>query len=137
MGLAERRAAKEFETKRFPQFKKEIDEAAGFDVPVTVAWETLALDGESHLYDECWSKVYFVPLIAALKAITIDDMGKEALKAGLKKIEIQNRADTSNASRFAASFEGGTLLLDNKPHTNVDDVKDRTQSIQSLLESKL
>ena len=135
MGLAERRAAKEFETKRFPQFKKDIDEAAGFDVPVTVAWDTLALDGESHLYDECWPKVYFVPLIAALKAITIDDMGKEALKGGLKKIEIQNRADTSNGSRIA-TFEGGTLVLDNNPHTNIDDVEDRTKSIQSLLESK-
>ncbi|WP_223644072.1 hypothetical protein [Corallococcus sp. EGB] len=136
MGLAERRAAKEFETKRFPQFKKDIDEAAGFEVPVTVAWDTLTLEGESHLYDECWPKVYFVPLIEALKGITIDDMGKEALKSSLKKIEIQNRADTGNASRIA-SFENGTLLLDNNPHTNVDEVTERTKAIQSLLESKL
>jgi hypothetical protein len=136
MGLVERRAVKEFETKRFPQFKKDIDEAAGFEVPVTVAWDTLALEGEAHLYDECWPQVYFVPLIAALKAITIDDMGKEALKAGLKKIEIQNRAGTYYGDRMA-SFDGGTLLLDHKPHTNVDDVKDRTKGIQTLLESKL
>jgi hypothetical protein len=136
MGLAERRAAKEFETKRFPQFKKDIDTAAGFDVPVTVAWDTLALEGESHLYDECWPKVYFVPLIEALKGITFDDMGKEALKAGLKKIEIQNRAGTSYGDRMA-TFDGGTLLIDHKPHTNVDDVDDRTKGIRTLLESKL
>ncbi len=136
MGLAERRAVKEFETKRFPQLKKDIDEAAGFEVPVTVQWETLTLEGESHLYDECWPKVYFEPLIAALKSITADDMGKEALKASLKKIEIQNRAGTSYGDRIA-SFDGGVLLLDHQPHTNVDDVKDRTDGIRTLLESKL
>ncbi|ADO69431.1 hypothetical protein [Stigmatella aurantiaca] len=136
MGLAERRAAKEFETKRFPQFKKDIDEAAGFEVPVTVQWDTLAKEGESHLYDECWPKVYFEPLIAALKGISFDDMGKEALKAGLKKIEIQNRAGAIYGDRIA-SFENGTLLLDHQPHTNVDDVRDRTEGIRKLLESKL
>jgi hypothetical protein len=136
MGLVERRAAKEFETKRFPQLKKQIDEAAGFDVPVTVHWDTLTLEEQSHLYDECWPKVYFEPLIAALKGITIDDMGKEALKAGLKKVEIQNRKDVIYGDRMA-SFEGGTLLLDHKPHTNVDDIRDRTDGIRKLLESKL
>ncbi|AFE04486.1 hypothetical protein COCOR_02112 [Corallococcus coralloides DSM 2259] len=136
MGLAERRAAKEFETKRFPQFKKDIDEAAGFEVPVTVAWDTLALEGESHLYDQCWGQVYFVPLIEALKGITIDDMGKEALKGALKQIEIQNRSDISYGERMA-TFEGGILRLDHRPHTNIDDVKDRTKGIQTLLESKL
>ncbi|MBN1208773.1 MAG: hypothetical protein JXB05_28185 [Myxococcaceae bacterium] len=136
MGLAERRAAKEFETKRFPQFKKDIDEAAGFEVPVTVHWDTLAKEGESHLYDESWPKVYFEPLIAALKAISIDDMGKEALKGGLKKIEIQNRSGAYYGDRIA-SFDGGTLLLDHEPHTNVDDIQDRTDGIRKLLESKL
>jgi hypothetical protein len=136
MGLAERRAAKEFETKRFPQFKKEIDEAAGFEVPVSVRWDTLALDDETHLYDECWPKVYFEPLIAALKDITVDDMGKEALKGALKKIEIQNVSDISYWARMA-SFDDGTLLLDHKPHTNVDDIGDRTKGIRALLESKL
>jgi hypothetical protein len=136
MGLAERRAAKEFETKRFPQFKKDIDEAAGFEVPVVVHWDTLAKEGESHLYDESWPKVFFEPLIAALKAITVDDMGKEALKAGLKKIEIQNRSGAYYGDRMA-TFEGGTLLLDHEPHTNVGDVDDRIKGIQKLLESKL
>ncbi|XXF76229.1 hypothetical protein P2318_24665 [Myxococcaceae bacterium GXIMD 01537] len=136
MGLAERRAAKEFETKRFPQFKREIDEAAGFEVPVTVAWDTLSVEGESHLYDDCWPRVYFAPLVEALKGITFDDMGKEALKAGLKKVEIQNRGDIYSADRIA-SFEGGTLLLDHLPHTNVDDVADRAKGIRTLLESKL
>jgi len=136
MGLAERRAAKEFETKRFPQLKKDIDEAAGFDVPVEVHWETLSKEGESHLYAESWPKVYFQPLVAALKGITFDDMGKEALKAGLKKIEIQNRSGAYYGDRMA-SFQNGTLLLDHEPHTNVDNIDERTDGIRKLLESNL
>jgi hypothetical protein len=136
MGLAERRAAKEFETKRFPQLKKDIDEAAGFEVPVTVHWDSLAKEGEAHLYDECWPKVYFQPLVAALKGITFDEMGKEALKGGLKKIEIQNRAGIYYGNRMA-TFEGGTLVLDHEPHSNVDSIDERTDGIRLLLESKL
>lgn len=136
MGLVERRAAKEYETKLFPQVKKEIDEAAGFEVPVEVKWDTLATEGDTHLYEANWSKVFFQPLIQALKGITFDDMGKEALKANLKKIEIQNRSGASSGNAMVA-FDNGVLVLDHKPHINVDNVKERAQSIQKLLESKL
>ena len=80
--------------------------------------------------------MYFQPLIEALKGITFDDMGKEALQANLKKIEIQNRSGASSGNAMV-SFENGVLVLDHKPHTNVDNVKERTQSIQKLLESKI
>lgn len=136
MGLAERRAAKEFETHRFPQLKKDIDAAAGFEVPVTVHWDTLAKEGEAHLYDASWPMVYFKPLIEALKRIAIDDMGKEALKASLKKIEIQNRKGIYYGDRMA-TFDKGTLTLDHEPHTNVDAVHERIDGIRKLLESKL
>lgn len=136
MGLAERRAAKDFETHRFPQLKQDIDAAAGFDVPVVVHWDTLAREGESHLYDQCWPKVYFQPLISALKDITVDDMGKDALKAALKKIEIRNQKGNSSGHRIA-TFESGTLTLDHEPHTNVDDLHERLEAIRKLLESKL
>jgi hypothetical protein len=136
MGLAERRAAKEFETKRFTQFKKDIDAAAGFEVPIEVKWETLQKEGESHLYDDCWGKVYFQPLIQAFRAITIDDMGKEALKGGLKSVTIVNRSDVSYAD-YCATFDQGVLQIDHQPTTNVDDVDQRANAIQKLLESKL
>lgn len=136
MGLAERRAAKDFETHRFPQLKKDLDAAAGFDVPVTVHWDTLAKTDESHLYDSCWPKVYFRPLVEAFKRITIDDMGKEALKNGLKKIEILNRQGIYSSGRMA-TFDKGILTLDHEPHTNVDDIQERADSIRTLLESKL
>jgi hypothetical protein len=136
MGLAERRAAKQFETSQFPQLKKQIDEAAHFEVPVEVKWETLATDGSSHLYEECWPKVYFKPLSEALKAICIDDMGREALKGGLKKVIIQNTQDVSYAD-YMVGFVDGVLTLDHKPTTNVDDVDARAKAIQTKLESAL
>ena len=136
MSLTDRRALKEFETKRYPLIKKDIDEAAGFEIPVEVKWDTLAAEDMGHLYDECWPKVYFRPLIEALKAITIDDMGKEALKTGVKKIEIQNVAGIYYGDRMA-TLDGGVLRLDHKPTTNVDDINNRRKGIQKLLESKL
>ena len=136
MGLAERRAAKEFETKQFAILKKDIDAAAGFEVPVDVKWETLTLEDEAHLYAECWPKVYFQPLIDALRSVTIDEMGKDALKSGLTRVQVQNTKDTTTSDNIA-SFSSGTLLLDHKPHTNVDDGAARAKAIQKVLEKNL
>lgn len=135
MGLAERRAIQEFKDKSYPSLKKEIDQAAGFEVPVEVQWDTLAVEGLSHLTEESFPKVFFTPVRDALKAITIDDMGKNALKSGLKKIVVANTKESYGASGF--SFEGGTLTLDHLPYTNVDDVGERTQAIQEMLEKNL
>jgi hypothetical protein len=136
MGLAERRAAKNFETTQFPALKKEIDEAAKFAVPVEVAWDTLAVADYAHLYDEAWPKVYFRPLIEALKAITVDDMGRDALKVALKKIVILNKGEVHYGDRMA-TFEAGTLTLDHEPCTNVDDLQSRIDGIRALLEKSL
>lgn len=138
MGLAEKRAAKEFQEKRYPQLKQDIDAAAKFGVEVEVKWDQLATDDQAHLYDECWPKVYFKPLIEALKAITVDDLGREALQGALKKILIRNEGQISYGDRMAHfSTTEGLLVLDHKPTTNVDDVKDRTKGIQKTLEDAL
>jgi hypothetical protein len=136
MGLAEKRAAKDFETKQFPELKKRVDDAAGFPVELEVAWDTLAVEGESNLYADCWPKVYFEPLRDALKAITADDMGKEALKGTLKKITIQNKNGIASESTWA-SFTNGELVLDHRPHSNVDYGGRRADALRKVIESKL
>ncbi|AEI62291.1 hypothetical protein [Corallococcus macrosporus] len=136
MGLPERRAQKAYETNVFPQQKQRIDEAAHFEVPVEVQWETLMEDDYSHLFESAWTTVYIDPLVEAFKGICIDDMGQEALKEKLKKVVIQNKAENASASRIAR-FEDGVLTLDHKPFTNIDDEKDRTQAIQKTLEAAL
>ena len=136
MGLAERRIAKAFQENEYQNFLKEIKDVVGKDVEVDVAWDTLQVDGMSHLYEECWPQVYFQPLVAALKSICEDDMGKEAIADELSKVIIKNEEGISSESRWA-SFADKTLVLDHKPTTNVHYVDARAKKLQQLLEDSL
>jgi len=135
MGLAERRAADRWKNNDYPDWKTRIDQAVGFDIPVEVAWEQLASEGNPEYYDEWFPKVYFQPLTMALSAITIDDMGKEAIRDGLTKIVVKNSGEYSSASGF--SFSGGVLTINHKPQTNVDYPEERAKAIQKMLEDAL
>jgi hypothetical protein len=134
MGLAERRAAAEFQTAVFPGLKQQIDGAAGFEVPMEIDWQSLAQPNDAHLYNEYWTKIYFEPLIGAFRRVCADDVGKEALKGGLKKIEVTNTGEKYD--RRAFTFEDGVLKIDHKL-TNVDHLDERTDKVVSLLEEGL
>jgi len=136
MGLSERRAAKNFETNQLPTFKTQIDEAAGFSVPLDVKWDTIATDGYAERYEEFFPQAYFKPLVNALKAIAVDDMGREALQGALKKVIIQNTKDSGYAGGMA-SFVDGVLTLDHSPSSNLHQEEDRARAIQQTLEKAL
>ncbi len=136
MNLAERRVVRDFQTNQAPGYLERIHEALGFEAPVEIDWETLAQPGESRLYAESWPDVYFEPLIGGLKTVGRDQLGKDALKDGLKKIVIQNTIGCYNPDRWAA-FEDGVLTLDHEPLTNVGDKNEREDALVKLLESKL
>jgi hypothetical protein len=135
MGLAERRAAERFRNDDYPGWKAKIDAAAGFDVPVEVAWDELAAADYADSYATFFPKVYFQPMVDALTGVAIDDMGKSALRDGLKKIVVRNTAQYSSTSGF--TFEGGVLTVDHLPYSNVDYGEERAQGLQKLLESGL
>lgn len=135
MGLAERRASKDFQDKTYPAFQAEIQKLAGSAIPLEVAWDQLAKDESSHLYAESWPELYFKPVIEALRQITRDQMGKDAIKDGLKKIEIRN-SKGAYSPHNAISFESGTLAIDHDL-SNVGDTKDRTDFIVQILEKNL
>jgi hypothetical protein len=135
MGLAERRATKDFQDKHFPELKKEIEKLAGFAVPIEVNWDQLAVEGQTELYREAWTEIFFKPVIEALRQIGRDDMGKEALKAGLKKIEIRN-ASGYYSPGSAITFTSGVLAIDHEL-SNVGDTKDRTDHIVTIVEKGL
>jgi hypothetical protein len=141
LGLAERRALKEYQEKTFPDLKKRIDAAAGFEVPLEVAWESIAIVGQAESYNEptYFTDVLFIPLIEAFKDITRDDQGKAALKGGLKKIIIQHDPATAPASNYpnGLKFEAGELSINWTPGVNSGDIKDRTAALKSVLEPKL
>lgn len=131
MGLAERRAQKAFQDNKLGALKSELERAATFAVELEVDWESLATPDYAHLYEEAYQKVYFGPLTEALQAITVDDLGKEALKAGLKKIVIKDEGSSW------PTFEAGILTLRYTAVANLDDGADRKKTIQETLEKAL
>jgi hypothetical protein len=131
MGLLERRAAKAFQDGAFPALKARIDAAAGHELTLDIDWESLQRPGESALYAECWPKVFFEPLIGALEGVAIDDLGKEALRDGLRNVTIRD------SGALAVRLEAGDLLVDYPAVANVDDVEERRREIQRVLESGL
>jgi hypothetical protein len=140
LGLADRRALKEYQEKAYPKEKKKINEAAGFDLAVEIDWNSVATPGEGSSYNEAdyWTKIYFRPLTAALRAIAVDDIGKTALEEKLKKVVIHCTPDAP-ANNYSAGlrFEDGTLTIDWRQYTNAGDVNERTEAIQNLLEAEL
>ena len=134
MGLAEKRATMEFQKNVYPNLKRAIDEAAGFEIPIQVDWEALAQPEDSALYKEFWTNIYFEPLLGAFKVICADDLGKGALKEGLKKIEICNSKQFGSPEGF--SFAAGVLKLDHKL-VNVENVEERTKDLVEKVQAAL
>lgn len=141
LGLAERRALKDYQDNIFPAIKKSLLDAVTFDVPLDIKWEQLAQPGEADRYkeDDYWGKTIFTPLTNAILTITADKEGKDALKAKLKKIVIMFDENTAPASAYSngVKFEGGVLTINFRPYSNVSDVKERADAIQKLLEDNL
>lgn len=136
MGLLERRAVKAFQDGSYQSLTNEINTLAGYPIEFEVNWDTLAQEEYTHLYDEGFTKVYFTPLINAIKEITIDDMGKEALKEALKKVVIKNEGEIYYGSK-AYTFDGGVLTIDHQPFSNMDNISERSEELSKLLMKNL
>jgi hypothetical protein len=135
MGLAERRSVERFKNDDYPGWKSRIDEAAGFEVPIEVTWEELAVPDYADRYAEYFPQVYFQPLLDAFSTVAADDMGKEALRETLSKVVIRNTDEFFSPSGI--SFAGGVLTFDHKSDTNTHHVEERTKALQAVLESEL
>ena len=135
MGLAERRSAERFKNEDYPGWKARIDEAAGFEVPIEVAWDELAVPDYADRYAEYFPDVYFRPLLDAIGAIAADDMGRDALRASVSRIVVRNSDQYFSPSGI--TFADGVLTFDHKSDTNTHHVEERTKVLQALLESVL
>jgi hypothetical protein len=134
MGLAERRAIKNFEDNHWSALQTQIHEATGTAIPIEVDWASLAAPDYAHLYDEELPKIYFIPIIEAFKKVTFDDMGKEAVKSGISKIIVQNKKP--DYSSYWAELENKVLTLDYQ-FTNSGQIDDRVEVLVKKLEEKL
>src|SRR5579871_3812609 len=141
LGLAERRAVRDYMDKTFPERLRAITDAAGFAVPVEVEWHRIALPGEAAAYgsDNFWTNIYFVPLAEALKSIAADEIGKQALAERLTKIIVLYDKATAPTSAYenGVSFDAGELKINFQPHSNARDIKARADAIRKALEAKL
>lgn len=105
MGLNERRKIKELQDTTLPGRVKEIEEICGKAIPYEVDWDSLADDLEGLNFLD---NISCHRLNMALRTICVDDMGKEAVREGLKTIKLKNVKDKS-AKKI--SFDGGVLEM--------------------------
>jgi hypothetical protein len=105
MGLNERRKIKELQEVTFPGRMKEIEEICGKPIPYEVDWDSLADDAEGLNFIDNLS---CHRLNMALRVICQDDMGKEAVRDGLKQVKLKNVKDKS---AMKLSFDAGVLEM--------------------------
>lgn len=105
MGLQERRMIKDLQEKTLPERSREIAEICGAEIPYEVDWASLENDAQA---------LNFVDNLAchrlnmALRTICIDEMGREAVRDGLKQVRLHNVA-TPEQRRIA--FDSGVLEM--------------------------
>ena len=104
MGLAEKRWAAEKKKTDEQAFATRIKSTVGFDVPVQIDWDGFSQDLAEVQYID--HDTYGLPnLVKALGTITVDDLGKAAIKSALKKIVI----GPGKSDDTAFTFENGVI----------------------------
>ncbi len=105
MGLNERRKIKELQDVTLPGRVKEIEEICGTPIPYEVDWASFDDMEPLNFMDN----ISCHRLNMALRMICQDDMGKEAVRDGLKKIKLKNVKDKAS---MKMTFDGGVLEMD-------------------------
>jgi hypothetical protein len=105
VGLNERRKIKELQEQTFPERVKEIAEICGAPIPYEVDWDSLADDAEALRFID---NISCHRLNMALRVICQDDLGKEAVRNGLKSIRLKNVKDRAE---MKMTFEQGVLEM--------------------------
>jgi hypothetical protein len=105
MGLNERRKMKELQDVNFPGRVKEIEEICGQAIPYDVDWDSLAYDLEGLNFID---NISCHRLNMALRAICRDELGKEAVRSGLKLVKLKN---VKGESEKQISFANGVLEM--------------------------
>jgi hypothetical protein len=129
MGLAERKLIQSVMDGDFKTFQSEINQVCGKDVKLSFDWSLLENHTNTKYIVE--EKIYrsnmLDRILTALKNIASDDMGKAALKEGLKEIHMIPDGK-------APTFEGGILTVRNGL---AGEGAWDTEHIQKVIESKL
>jgi hypothetical protein len=140
MGLAEKRALKEFQDGPCASCVASLARLASKSVPVEVDWETLGAHvspGKAHEY---WNNTFFLPVVTALEQICKDGFGRDAVSQQLERVRIKG----NSRHVFGVAWNRGVLTLDlmirddsavGGPGTK--SYKDRVAAIVACLEENL
>jgi hypothetical protein len=105
MGLPERRKVKELQEATLPERSREIAEICGEPVPYEVDWASIENDAQALNFIDNLS---CHRLNMALRVICQDEMGKQAVREGLKRVRLKNVAEPSQRH---LAFAGGVLEM--------------------------
>jgi hypothetical protein len=103
MGLAERRKIKELIDTTIPEREKELLEITGSPIRYEIDWDSLANDAEGLNFLD---NISCHRLNMALRVICSDELGREAVKDGLKLVRLANVATPAEMS---IAFANGVL----------------------------
>lgn len=107
MGLQERRLIQDLQDTVLPQRSQEIAEICGTAVPYAVDWPSLEHDAQALNFLD---NTACHRLNMALRVICMDDLGREAVQAGLKAVHLHNVAEPAQRR---IRFADGVLELHN------------------------
>jgi|SRR5215467_2844980 hypothetical protein len=130
MGLIERRKLNELKETTFPGRVKEIEEICGAPIPYEVDWDSLADDGEALNFID---NISCHRLNMALRSICMDEMGKSAVRDGLKVVKLKN---VKTPAEMRMTFDGGALEMHCAYALRTDGMFSDNE-IRKLLEQKL
>jgi len=136
MGLAEKRATATLKEKFEGEWKKKVYSAAKCEIPIEVSWDTIVKEGTSDSAEEAFSQIFVNTLESAFQRICTDDMSKEAVKEGVKKITITNSGAHHSFLGDGLSFKNGILVMDHR-FTNVDQLEERVRAVVNSISAAL
>lgn len=105
MGLTERRKIKELQETTLPERVREIEEICGQAIQYEVDWDSFGNDFQALNFLDNLS---CHRLNMALRSICTDDMGKEAVREGVRLVRLKN---VVNKSDVMMTFADGVLEM--------------------------
>lgn len=105
MGLDERRRVKQLQEVTLPERVKEIAEICGVPIPYEVDWDSIKEDATALNFLDNLS---CHRLNMALRMVCMDEMGKEAVRDGLKLVKLKN---VKTVEEVGMTFSSGVLEM--------------------------
>ncbi len=132
MGLRERRQVQHYQTTVIPEVRAELQRlAGGAEIAIEIDWSTFENSAEAldQLEHQALGRV-----VDAVRRICIDDLGREAVRAGLKVVAI---IDVPTVAEKGISFADGRLEVQGAYGTGDSAGMPQDSEIQHLLEDAL